>query len=59
MRIKAWAVIWKGDKSRVVSSDDISTKLVVDYPLFEKKKDAEEFRNKQAGWEVIPVTLSL
>lgn len=32
--------------------------LVIDYPLFAKKKDAELFRAKNKDWEIIEVNIT-
>lgn len=62
IKATVWGVINKvgKDGQRIfVQSDDKVTGVVVDYPLFTRKKDAEEFRQKNKELQVVPVKIKL
>ena len=72
--IKAWAVLWTKkampvyglrDKDIIViaeTSDAETPKqkyMTIDFPLFERRKDAERFRAKNKEWEIIKCLITL
>lgn len=68
MKVKGWAVVWKKEvakeeclygKDTIVLADDRCTGVTVDFPIFERKADAEEFRANNSDWKTVPVTISV
>lgn len=57
--VLAWGVFVKGSTGECVNSDDKTTGVVVGYPLFERRKDAEEFMAGNKEWEVRRVEIKL
>jgi hypothetical protein len=72
-KIKAWAVIWTKESmpsygitedNRIVIAEtsDAETKkqkyMIIEFPLFKGKQNAERFRAKNKEWKVVPCIIT-